>query len=118
MEKPKKIKKQKYPKDMDKECIEFCNLFNTLGLKTKYSCCGHGNEYYSIMFDETVSDLTIGEFIYDISEKKDHTPLVGGFYKWCRKVEDKLVCNWEYIVDNISWAEIDLETIKSVLELK
>lgn len=39
------------PFDMDDECIDLCNLLNTLpGLTTFESCCGHCKNLYSIWF--------------------------------------------------------------------
>lgn len=40
-----------YDEYMDKECIELCDILNTLpGLKTFESCCGHLKDRYSIWF--------------------------------------------------------------------
>lgn len=40
-----------FPEDMDKECIELCELLNTLPtVKTFESCCGHGKHPYWIFF--------------------------------------------------------------------
>lgn len=39
------------PFDMDNECIDLCNLLNTLpGVTTFESCCGHCKRQYSIWF--------------------------------------------------------------------
>lgn len=39
------------PFDMDDECIDLCNLLNTLpGLTTFESCCGHCKNPYGIWF--------------------------------------------------------------------
>ena len=39
------------PFDMDQECIELCNILNTLpGVTTFESCCGHCKERYYIWF--------------------------------------------------------------------
>ena len=41
----------KYPDNMDKECIEICNVLNSLpGIRTFESCCGHLKDIYSIWF--------------------------------------------------------------------
>jgi len=41
----------KYPDTMDKECIEICNVLNSLpGVRTFESCCGHLKDIYSIWF--------------------------------------------------------------------
>jgi hypothetical protein len=38
------------PKGIDHECIELCEILNTLGLETIESCCGHGQGPYRIFF--------------------------------------------------------------------
>lgn len=101
-----------YPDDMDKECIPLCDLFNSIGLTTKFSCCGHGESPFQIIFDDTVTDEQIYHCIKVISQGRDHTPIVGSFLKWTRKVDDKIASNWTYQVDKIVWANLDLESIQ------
>lgn len=101
-----------YPDDMDKECIPLCNLFNSIGLTTQFSCCGHGESPFQIIFDDNVTDKQIYDFIDMLSRGKDHTPIIGSFLKWTRKVDDKIVSNWTYQVDKIEWADCDLKSIK------
>lgn len=44
-----------YPEDMDTECIELCDILNSLPtVKTYESCCGHNKSNYIIFF--TVTD--------------------------------------------------------------
>ena len=39
-------------KEMDPECIELCKILNQIpGIKTRSSCCGHGESPYWILFD-------------------------------------------------------------------
>lgn len=102
----------KYPDDMDNECVPLCNIFNTLGLTTEFSCCGHGEDDFVILFSKEVSDNMVIAFLQNISEGKDHTPLVGEFLKWYRFIDGELQWNWEYRVHRIGFAEIDYNTIK------
>jgi hypothetical protein len=39
------------PPDVDEECVALCNAMNRLpGITTIGSCCGHGQDWYSICF--------------------------------------------------------------------
>jgi len=51
----------KYPKNMDKECISLCEAINNVpGLHTIESCCGHGKEPFRIWFHvEFPDDLPV-----------------------------------------------------------
>ena len=102
-----------YPDDMDKECIPLCDLFNSIGLTTQFSCCGHGESLFQIIFEDNVTDEQICHFIDMLSQGKDHTPLVGSFLKWTRKVDEKISSNWTYQVDKIEWADSELESMQS-----
>ena len=104
-----------YPDDMDKECIPLCDLFNSIGLTTQFSCCGHGESPFRIIFADNVYDKQIYDFIDMLSQDKGHTPIVGSFLKWMRKVDDKIVLNWTYQVDKIEWADYDLKSIKKYM---
>jgi hypothetical protein len=43
-----------YGPDMDEECIELCNAFNSIkGIYTSESCCGHGKSSFEIYFSVT-----------------------------------------------------------------
>ena len=101
-----------YPDDMDKECIPLCDLFNSIGLTTQFSCCGHGESPFKIIFTNKVTDGQIYHLIDTLSQGKDHTPIVGSFLKWTRKVDDQIASNWTYQVDKIEWADCDLKSIK------
>lgn len=40
-----------YPPDMDTECVDCCDLLNSLpGVKTFESCCGHGKFKFRVFF--------------------------------------------------------------------
>ncbi len=101
-----------YPDDMDKECIPLCDLFNSIGLMTQFSCCGHGHDPFQIIFTNNVTDEQIYNLIDTLSQKKDHTPIVGAFLKWTRKLDGKIVSNWTYQVDKILHANLDLEIMQ------
>ncbi|MDD3393796.1 MAG: hypothetical protein PHG19_04030 [Anaerotignum sp.] len=76
-------------------------FFNEIGLVTKFSCQGHEegetNDFY-IMFENSVKDDVIFNFIERCSDGCLHTPLVGKFEKWVRKCEGKMISNWIYSV--------------------
>lgn len=101
-----------YPDDMDKECIPLCDLFNSIGLTTQFSCCGHGHDAFQIIFTNNVTDEQVYHLINTLSQGKDHTPIVGAFLKWTRKLDDKIVSNWTYQVDKILHANLDLEIMQ------
>ena len=112
------IKHFKYPKDMDEECIPMCDFFNTIGLKTKFACCGHNADKFEIIFADEVKQDSITSFIERISDKYDHTPLIGGFSMWVRKCDNKITCNWVYSISYntllkspIIYAAMDLNTM-------
>ena len=100
-----------YPDDMDKECIPLCVLFNVIGLKTQFSCCGHGDAPFKIIFEDSVTDEKMCRFIELLSQTCNYTPIIGAFLKWTRKVDDEIASNWTYQVDKIEWADCDLKSI-------
>lgn len=108
----RKLQSFSYPEDMDSDCVQLCDLFNSLGLTTKYSCCGHNEQNFCIMFQDEINEAFIKEFLQHISLHKEHTPLVGGLKYWLRKVDGKIKGNWEYIASTISEANIDATTIR------
>lgn len=110
-----------YPKDMDSECVELCDYFNSVGLKTKFSCCGHNIADYQIIFDDEVTDEMIERFVVKCSDKYDHTPFLGQFCSWIRKVDGRVIRNWMYMIpyskklcSPIEMAKMDLYTMKSI----
>lgn len=110
--KKRKLQSFSYPEDMDSECIQLCDLFNSLGLTTKYSCCGHNEQEFYVVFQDEINETIIKEFLQYISLHKKHTPLVGGLKYWLRKVDGKIKGNWEYVVSTISGANTDAFTIR------
>lgn len=112
------IKHFKYPEGMDEECIPMCDFFNTIGLHTKFSCCGHNVNEFKIIFADEVDSDAIRNFIEKISSKYDHTPLIGEFSMWMRKCDNKTTCNWTYSIPNntllsppLVYADMDLTTM-------
>ena len=117
----KAIKHTRYPDDMDNECVPMCDFFNNVGLKTRFSCCGHGVEGYVVIFDDSVSDADIEKFIAKCSHEKDYTPLQGKFSCWMRKCGGVMVENWMYeipyskrTISPMKRAKIDLDKMKRV----
>jgi hypothetical protein len=52
----KKIQKFNYPKDIDQELISLLDVINSIpGVRTLFSCCGHGKEEFYIMLAYTSS---------------------------------------------------------------
>lgn len=52
----KKIQKFNYPKDVDQELISLLDVINSIpGVRTLFSCCGHGKEEFYIMLAYTSS---------------------------------------------------------------
>jgi len=87
--------------EIDELCRPMVQFFNGQGLTTKFSCQGHDNSFrnqFDIIFDENVTDDDICNFISKYSNDFDHTPFVGKFTKWIRKVNNIITCNWCYTV--------------------
>lgn len=113
--------------EVDVECRDLVRLFNECGLKTKYSCQGHNGgvlDYYYIMFDDNITDSHIESFIGKFENKHSHSPFVGKFVKWMRKIPGEIKCNWMYQLtgkddlENYRRAKIDLETFRKNIELE
>jgi tRNA(Phe) wybutosine-synthesizing methylase Tyw3 len=52
----KKIQKFNYPKDIDQELISLLDVINSIpGVRTLFSCCGHGKEEFYIVLAYTSS---------------------------------------------------------------
>ena len=107
--------------------MELVKFFNEYGLKTKFSCQGHPSDTlgsYYIMFDNIVTDDDIKSFIVLFNNIYTHSPFVGEFVKWMRKISGEIVCNWMYQItgtsdyENWARAKIDLKTFRSLTENK
>lgn len=88
--------------EIDELCHPLVKYFNSIGLITKFSCQGHNNNLdncFYIMFDDNIIDEQIDSFLLPLSNKCEHTPLVGKFIKWRRKINGNLTSNWIYQLD-------------------
>lgn len=107
---------------IDMECRELVKFFNENGLPTNLSCQGHDNfNNYFISFDDTVTDNDIANFLLKYSNKYNHSPFVGKFVKWARKISGEIKMNWRYTIAtknnqlDYTFAKKDLETMKNIL---
>lgn len=98
---------------IDAKCVDLVELFNRIGLKTEYSCCGHRVSNFYIMFDQVVTDEKIAVFLSRVSVGKKHTPLVGRIVKWVRYVDGAMTSCWMYQTFDIGYrcAQVDFRTI-------
>lgn len=112
---------------IDKKCIPLVKFFNENGLETKYSCEGHDRSFmnsFYIMFSDNIDDTDIADFIDKFSNKYQHSPFMGKFLKWCRKMNGRISYNWVYEVsygdykNNQNFADIDLKTMQNQLNTK
>lgn len=88
---------------IDPLCIPIVKFFNSIGLTTKFCCQGHeiGETFY-IMFDESITDEQIYDFIMKISPGPT-THIHGIISKWTRKVFGVMTSNWEYRISLPDW---------------
>ena len=102
-----------YPKDFDEDCRFACDFFNSVGLKTKYSCSGHGVGEFYIVFDDSVDNHLIDLFqLYAFNKNP-----MGKFAMWKRLVhiDDKTQCwnNWIYSV-NLGFINLDVRIQRDI----
>ena len=88
---------------MDKECVELCNIFNSLpSIKTLNSCSGHGKNIFSVFFSCT--DWRSLSFIGRCIDRR--------YFKYGD--------NWEVILSNSdvndSYAVFQLKSINTIVE--
>lgn len=107
-----------YPENMDRECVLICDVFNSCGLKTKYSCCGHGRGNFYVIFDDEVSILKMEEFLSQFENQYTHSPFLGKFVMWMRKMSGKIVRNWMYEAPSMRFAASDAHVIVKELDLR
>lgn len=103
---------------IDTGCVDLVMFFNKVGLATKYSCEGHLTSPYEIMFADNVSDEMIEDFLLKFENKYTHSPFLGRFLKWKRKMSGKIVDSWVYNCKGCTEARVDYETMKSKFNLK
>ncbi|QDY27049.1 hypothetical protein [Clostridium botulinum] len=93
--------------EIDDKCVPLVKYFNEIGLDTKYCCQGHNDyENFNIMFEEYITDEQMINFISEYSTKHKHSPFLGKFVKWYRKMSGEIVCNWMYIVNTYEEANV------------
>ena len=105
-----------YPEDFDEDCRFACDFFNSVGLKTKYCCCGHGVDEFYIVFDDSVESPLIELFqMYAF----DKNPL-GQFVMWKRLVhihrESQYWNNWMYCM-NVGFRNLDVRAQREINNL-
>lgn len=91
---------------IDKDCVDLVKYFNNIGLDTKYSCSGHGEDTFEIVFEDYIADEQMESFISKYKNKYNHSLFLGKFSKWCRIMSGKVVYNWIYIVKDVRSAKI------------
>lgn len=93
--------------EIDDDCVDLVLFFNEVGLKTKYSCQGHReNESFQIVFDESVTDDQIKDFLKVNLNKFGHSNAVGKFSKWYRYMSGELVSNWLFTCETVHFARV------------
>ena len=103
---------------IDEGCVKLITLFNELGLKTRYSCEGHGVNTFYIQFDNCVTDEQIECFLKKYINQYNHSMFSGKLSKWCRVVCGEIKYNWRYEVLNKDLADLDYLKIIKYLEYR
>ena len=100
---------------IDAKCVDLVELFNQIGLKTEFSCCGHRKGNFEIIFDKCVTDSDIHKLLDHISAGRDHTPLAGLLVKWVRYVDGVMRSNWIYQTKECGYrcAKVDCEFLSN-----
>ncbi len=87
-------RKFKYPKDVDGELIQMLDVFNNIpGVRTMYSCCGHGNGQWYMVFNCT-SDFMVNVLLnyfgdcIDVSDDEHLMKLKMGHLKFELEYDD------------------------------
>lgn len=98
---------------IDKDCVDLVKYFNSIGLDTKYSCSGHGEDTFEIVFEDYITDEQMEGFISKYRNKYNHSLFLGKFSKWCRVMSGKMVYNWIYTAKDVRSAKITYMRILS-----
>lgn len=106
----------KYPEDMDKECIEICDFFNKYGLKTEYSCCGHGTREFYIRFNRKIKFEDINSFLFSLNEREGCFPLYGRFVLNIGILNGEYWSVCDYVADSYEEALVDYKYALNKLE--
>ena len=106
------IRGKKVP--IDKCCVPLVKFFNENGLDTKFCCEGHHKyENFEIMFEDYITDEQIFDFLNEYANKYDHSPFIGKFVKWSRRMSGCIASSWLYAVDTVEQADIDYKRLIS-----
>lgn len=100
-----------YPENMDRQCVKICDIFNSCGLTTKYSCFGHGRGNFYVIFDDVVTTTQMKDFLSLFENQYTHSPFLGKFVMWMRKINGEIVCNWMYEAQHYIDAGRDTTTL-------
>lgn len=108
-----------YPENMDTECIAMCDIFNSCGLTTEHSCCGHDKGAFYIIFSNKVTTAQVDEFLMLFANKYGLTPFLGKFLMWARKINKYEVAHtWMYEAPSMQFAASDAHIIVKELDLR
>lgn len=100
--------------EIDNNCVPLVKHFNKIGLDTKFCCEGHNKyENFEIMFEDYITDEQMVDFLNQYANKYNHSPFLGKFVKWYRRMSGKIVSNWIYAVDTVKQADIDYKRLIS-----
>ena len=106
--------------EIDDDCINLVQFFNSIGLDTKFCCSGHGKGNFEIMFEDYITDKQIEDFLLKNTaefKSKDfiyvHSYFSGRFEKWCRVMTGNIKYNWIYSTTDIESAKRDYLRMKN-----
>ena len=103
--------------EIDDECVDLVEHFNSIGLDTKFCCSGHGKDTFEIMLEDYITDKQIEDFLLantiDYGNGYVHSWFSGKLQKWCRVVSGEIKYNWIYSAYDIDEARRDYMRILS-----
>lgn len=97
--------------EIEDDCIDLVLYFNEVGLKTYMCCDGHDRQNFRIIFDDSVSDNDIFDFLKDKTNKYNHSMFLGKFVKWARIISGETKLSWMYIAERKTFAKIDYQKL-------
>lgn len=68
---------------------------------------------FEIMFEDYVTDEQIIDFLNQYANKYNHSPFIGKFVKWYRRMSGNITSNWIYAVNTVEQADIDYKRLIS-----
>jgi len=107
---------------VDPKCRDMVEFFNEMNISTISSCQGHNNlqnNAFYVIFDVCVTDKDIDNFLSMFDKHTIHSPFIGTFKKWMRKIDGIITSNWIYSIDygkykmNQEFALEDYKTMKN-----